>query len=181
LKYLSLMILSLVLLFPTTTLAEETVEENNWEVSFGTTQMFIGWYDKGSSPVPTASATLILSRKVFGDFALWGVFNLPLVPNKRVTEDGLLVETQTPPTFMLGASYELMSYEISKTKSLGIDAGASVGRPLTLDGQLFPVGAFRFKILTSQDSTMYAGVTTSPYNAEGDLVWGIIYGAGTRF
>lgn len=156
-------------------------EENSWEVSFGTTQMFIGWYDKGSSPVPTASATLILSRKVLGDFALWGVFNLPLVPNKRVSEDGLLVETQTPPTFMLGASYELMLHEISKTKSLGIDAGASVGRPLTVNGQLFPVGAFRFKILTSQDSTMYAGVTTSPYNAEGDLVWGIIYGAGTRF
>lgn len=180
-KYKALFILSLFLLFPSDVLAEQTVEDNPWEVSFGTTQMFVGWYEKGSSPVPTASATLILSRRVFEDFALWSVFNLPLAPNKRVTEEGLLVETQTPPTFMLGASYELMDYSISKTKSFGLDVGLSVGRPLTLEGQLFPVGAFRFKILTSQDSTMYAGVTTSPYNPEGDLVWGIIYGAGTRF
>lgn len=181
-KHNPLILLSLVLL---TSVAQAEsyppVEENNWEVSFGTTQMFIGWYEKGSSPVPTASATIIFSRKIFKDFALWSVLNLPLAPNKRVTEEGLLVETQTPPTLMLGASYEVFKYEISETKSLGIDAGLSVGRSLTLDGDLFPVGAFRLKFLTSQDNTMYVGATTSPYNAEGDVVWGIIYGAGTRF
>jgi hypothetical protein len=181
-KHNPLILLSLVLL---TSVAQAEsyppVEENNWEVSFGTTQMFIGWYEKGSSPVPTASATIIFSRKIFKDFALWSVLNLPLAPNKRVTEEGLLVETQTPPTLMLGASYEVFKYEISETKSLGIDAGISVGRSLTLEGKMFPVGAFRFKFLTSQDNTMYVGATTSPYNAEGDVVWGVIYGAGTRF
>lgn len=177
-KFSIVLVLSLsVFLTPSISQAEE----NNWEVSFGTTQMFIGWYEKGSSPVPTASATIILSRRIFDDFALWSVLNLPLAPNKRVTEEGLLVETQTPPTLMLGASYEVFKYEISETKSLGVDTGISVGRSLTLEGEIFPVGAFRLKFLTSQDNTMYVGATTSPYNAEGDLVWGIIYGAGTRF
>jgi hypothetical protein len=156
-------------------------EDNPWEVSFGTTQMFVGWYEKGSSPVPTASATLILSRRVFEDFALWAVFNLPLTPNKRVTEEGVLTDTQTPPTFMLGASYELISYTLGRHKSVGLDVGFSAGRPLTLEGQVFPVGAMRVKLLRNEDSTIYVGVTTSPYNPEGDLVWGIIYGMGTRF
>lgn len=173
---LTLLILS-VLLTPTISHAEE----NNWEVSFGTTQMFIGWYEKGSHPVPTSSATFILSRKVYESFALWAVFNLPLVPNKRVTEDGLLVETQTPPSFMLGASYELFKYKFKDEKSVGIDVGASVGHPITLDGRFFPVGAFRLKYLKDEDSSMYLGLTTSPYTPEGDLIWGLIYGMGYRF
>ena len=174
---ITLMLAFSVLLAPSVSHADE----NNWEVSFGTTQMFIGWYKKGSHPVPTASATFILSRKVYESFALWAVFNLPLVPNKRVTDEGLLEETQTPPSFMLGASYELLSYEFTDKKSVGLDVGASVGHPITLEGQFFPVGAFRLKFLKDEDSSMYAGVTTSPYNPEGDLVWGLIYGMGYRF
>jgi len=156
-------------------------EENKWEVSIGSTQMFIGSYEKGSYPVPTGSATFILSRSVYESFALWMIFNLPLTPNRRLTEDGLLIESQTPPSFLLGASYELMGYQISDTKSLGLDVGASVGHPITLEGQLFPVGAFRLKFVKDKDSTIYAGVTTSPYNPEGDLVWGVISGMGYRF
>lgn len=174
---IALLLILSVLLTPSISHAEE----NNWEVSLGTTQMFIGWYEKGSHPVPTASATFILSRKVYESFALWAVFNLPLVPNKRVTEEGLLEESQTPPSFMLGASYELLSYKFAKKKSVGLDVGASVGHPITLEGQFFPVGAFRLKFVKDEDSTMYAGVTTSPYNPEGDLVWGLIYGMGYRF
>ena len=175
-RFLYLLIV-LMLLSPSTSHSEE----NNWEVSFGTTQMFIGWNNKGASPVPTASTTLIISRTVFSDFALWGVVNLPLVPNKRITEDGVLEETQTPPTLMLGVSYEIAKFKIDDKKSLGIDTGVSIGRSLTKEGQLFPVGAFRLKIFTSEDTSIYAGATTSPYNAEGDLVVGFIYGIGTRF
>lgn len=178
-KHITVLFLSL--LFLSTALAQEVEEGNNWEVSFGTTQMFIGWNNKGASPVPTASTTLILSRTVFSDFALWGVVNLPLVPNKRITEDGVLEETQTPPTLMLGVSYEIAKFKIDDKKSLGIDTGVSIGRSLTKEGQLFPVGAFRLKIFTSEDNSIYAGATTSPYNAEGDLVVGFIYGIGTRF
>ena len=174
---ITLMLAFFVLLAPSVSHADE----NNWEVSMGSTQMFIGWYKKGSYPVPTSSATFILSRRVYKSFALWAVFNLPLAPNKRVTKDGLLVETQTPPTFMLGASYELVRYAFTDTKSVGLDVGASVGHPLTLEGQLFPVGAFRLKFIKDKDSTMYAGVTTSPYNPEGDLVWGLVSGMGYRF
>jgi hypothetical protein len=118
---------------------------------------------------------------MYESFALWVVFNLPTSSNKRFTEEGLLVESQTPPSLMLGASYELLGYEISDKKSLGLDVGASVGHTITLNGQFFPVGAFRLKFVKDEDSTMYAGVTTSPYNPDGDLVWGLIYGMGYRF
>lgn len=180
-KYMPLMILSLILLFPMTTLAEETVEENKWEVSFGTTQMFLGWNREGAFPVPTASTTLILSRTVFSHFALWGVVNLPLVPNKRITEEGVLEDTQTPPSLMLGVSYEIAKLKIDDKKSLGVDTGVSIGRSLAKVGQLFPVGAFRIKIFINEDTSIYAGATTSPYNADGDLVVGFVYGVGTRF
>lgn len=163
------------------TSATSHAEDNKWEVSIGSTQMFIGSYEKGSYPVPTGSATFILSRRVYESFALWAVFNLPLTPNRRLTEEGLLVESVTPPSFLLGASYELVTHKISDTKSLGLDVGASVGHPITLEGQFFPVGAFRLKFVKDKDSTIYAGVTTSPYNPEGDLVWGVISGMGYRF
>jgi len=174
---IALLLILSVLLTPTISHADE----NNWEVSLGTTQMFIGGYEEGSIPVPTNSATFILSRKVYESFALWVVFNLPTTSNRRYTEEGFIEETQTPPSLMLGASYELLSYEFAKKKSVGLDVGASVGHTITLDGQFFPVGAFRLKFVKDEDSTMYAGVTTSPYNPEGDLVWGLIYGMGYRF
>ena len=174
---IALLLILSVLLTPTISHAEE----NNWEVSLGTTQMFIGGYEEGSIPVPTNSATFILSRKVYESFALWAVFNLPTSSNKRFTEEGLLVESQTPPSLMLGASYELLSYDLTDNKYLGLDVGASLGHTITLNGQFFPVGAFRLKFVKDKDSTMYAGVTTSPYNPPGDLVWGLIYGMGYRF
>ena len=177
-KYL---FLALILLLPVELYAESETKESLWEVSFGTTQMFLGWNNEGSFPVPTASTTLILSRTVFSDFALWGVVNLPLVPNKRITEDGVLEDTQTPPSLMLGVSYEIAKLKIDDKKSLGIDTGVSIGRSLAKVGQLFPVGAFRIKIFINEDTSIYAGATTSPYNAEGDLVVGFVYGVGTRF
>ena len=176
-KYL---FLALILLLPVELYAESETKESLWEVSFGTTQMFLGWNNEGSFPVPTASTTLI-SRTVFSDFALWGVVNLPLVPNKRITEDGVLEDTQTPPSLMLGVSYEIAKLKIDDKKSLGIDTGVSIGRSLAKVGQLFPVGAFRIKIFINEDTSIYAGATTSPYNAEGDLVVGFVYGVGTRF
>ena len=124
--------------------------------------MFSGVYEEGSIPVPSNSATFILSRKVYESFALWAVFNLPTSSNKRFTEEGLHVESQTPPSLMLGASYELLSYDLTDNKYLGLDVGASLGHTITLNGQFFPVGAFRLKFVKDKDSTMYAGVTTSP-------------------
>lgn len=172
---------ALVSIALTLSLLKPALAENSWEVSFGTTQLFSSWYSKESSPVPTASATLILSRKVVGDFALWGVFNLPLAPNKVVTSNGVSELTMTPPTFMLGASYEVLSVSMGENKKIGVDLGGSVGRSLTLDGQFFPVGATRLKLMKGEDMTIYLGLTTAPYNPQGDLIWGLIYGAGTRF
>ena len=156
-------------------------EEKPWEGSIGTTNLFIGWYGRDSSPVPTASTTFILSRRVFDDFALWGVLNLPLSPNKIVTEDGVLIQELTPPTLMFGTSYELLYHQFDEATAVGLDIGVSIGRALTLDSPLFPVGAYRFKLIHSKTSTIYFGVTTSPYNAEGDLVFGLIHGAGIKF
>lgn len=156
-------------------------ETNLWEVSIGTTQLFSSWYSKESSPVPTASATLMISREVFQDFAIWGVFNLPLAPNKVVTKDGVSELTMTPPTMMIGGSYELISYSFSESKRVGMDIGASLGKALASDWGFFPVGAGRIKLVKGEDTTLYVGVTTAPYNFRGDLIWGLIYGAGTRF
>lgn len=156
-------------------------ETNLWEVSIGTTQLFSSWYSKESSPVPTASATLMISRGVFQDFAIWGVFNLPLAPNKVVTKDGVSELTMTPPTMMVGGSYELISYSFSESKRVGMDIGASLGKALASDWGFFPVGAGRVKLVKGEDTTLYVGVTTAPYNSKGDLIWGLIYGAGTRF
>jgi hypothetical protein len=173
-RILALLILSL----PISSYAND---HNPWEVSLGTTQMFFGWYGEDSSQVPTSSATLILSRELIGGLSAWGVFNLPLTPNKRVTAEGVIEDTITLPTLMLGLSYEALSYQYDERKRIGLDAGLSVGRPLTLKGQVFPVGAFRLKLVKDNENTVYVGLTTSPYNPEGDLVWGLIYGMGTKF
>ena len=91
------------------------VEENNWEVSYRHYRCLLA----GMRRVHLLCRQLLLPLSspvgIFEDFALWSVLNLPLAPNKRVTEEGLLVETQTPPTLMLGASYEVFKYEISET------------------------------------------------------------------
>ena len=70
----------LILILPFSTHAND---HNPWEVSLGTTQMFFGWYGEESSQIPTSSATLILSRELIGGISAWGVFNLPLTPNRR--------------------------------------------------------------------------------------------------
>lgn len=155
--------------------------ESKWEVSIGSTQMFVGGVKNQTFPLPTASSTLIFSRTIFEDFALWAIVNFPLSANKRLTSEGVIVEDQTPPVAMLGASYTLLQSKIGERKSVGLDAGLSLGRTIDLAGQYFPVGAFRVKLLKDQDSSIFAGVTTSPYNRSGDMVWGVIYGMGYRF
>lgn len=156
-------------------------DDNPWEVSLGTTQMFFGWYGEESSQIPTSSATLILSRELIGGISAWGVFNLPLTPNRKWIKGEVFEETITPPSIMLGLSYETICYRYGKDKIIGLDTGLSIGRPLTLEGQIFPVGAFRFKLVKGNESTVYVGLTSSPYNPNGDLVWGLIYGMGTKF
>ena len=166
----------LAILYPLGTSAKP-----KWEASLGQTQMFVGGVKNRSFPLPTMSSTLILSRSLYESFALWTIVNFPLSENKRITKDGVLVDSQTPPTFMLGTSYNLFVYNFDETYSLGLDLGLSLGRTIDLEGQYFPIGAFRFKLLTGQHNTMYVGVTTSPYNMKGDMIWGVIYGLGQRF
>jgi len=129
--------------------------ESKWEVSIGSTQMFVGGVKNQTFPLPTASSTLILSRTIYENFALWAIMNFPLTVNKRLTSEGVVVEDQTPPVAMLGASYTLLESNMG--------------------------GSFRVKLIKDQDSTLFAGVTASPYNKEGDMVWGVIYGMGYRF
>ena len=173
--------LLLILLCIILTASSARARVNPWEVSFGTTQMFSGWYDKDSSSLPASSATLIISREIFGNLSAWGIFNLPLVPNQEVTSSGNLVWTQTPPALMLGGSYQLVSYEFDKGRVLGLDFGASIGKAFVRDGKFFPVTAFRLKVVKDRDMTVFAGLSTSPYSVEGDLVWGLVYGVGTKF
>ena len=156
--------------------------DDPWEISFGSTQIFSGWYGEKESYLPTSSATLIASYEAIEDFALWGVFNLPLVPNQKVTEDGILVQTQTPPTAMFGLSYQPIEIEFDEGEyALGLDFGASVGVELIRRARVFPVGATRLKVIKKGGTTVYMGLTTSPYNANGDLVFGLVYGVGTKF
>lgn len=173
--------LALVLLLPSYSYADSDSKENLWEISFGNTQLFSGWYNGEDSYLPTSSTTLILSYRVYGDFALWGVFNLPLVPNQKLTKDGELIRTKTPPALMFGASYEIVRFKFDKKRWIGIDTGLSVGRALVIESRFFPVGATRLKVIKDKDTTYYIGLTTSPYNSDGDLVFGLVYGAGMRF
>ena len=174
-------VLLLLLFFPFCAFADSDTEENLWEVSFGNTLLFSGWYGERESYLPTSSTTIIASYKVYGDFALWSVFNLPLVPNQKLTEDGELVRTQTPPALMFGASYELIRLKFDDGRWIGIDTGLSIGRALVIESRFFPVSATRLKVIKNKDTTYYIGLTTSPSNADGDLVFGLVYGAGMRF
>lgn len=166
---------TLLILFPTISFAEA-----KWEVSIGSTQMFVGGVKDKTFPLPTASSTLIVSRSLYEDFALWAIVNFPLSVNKRITNEGVVVEAQTPPVVMLGLSYTFFGHRIDEKKSIGLDAGFSLGRTIDLAGQYFPIGAIRFKYL-KEDSSIYIGLTTSPYNMDGDMVYGVIYGLGHRF
>lgn len=156
-------------------------QDNPWEISFGSTQMFSGWYSKEVSHLPTSSMTAVLSYEILESITVWGVFNLPLVPNQKLTSEGLIVQNQTPPALMLGGSFQPILIEVKKDRDLGIDLGASIGKEIALSGRFFPVGAARLKLIIDDSTTVYAGVTTSPYNADGDLLWGLIYGVGTKF
>lgn len=173
---LFILFISLSLLLPTNTQAE-----NKWEASLGQTQMFVGGIKGRSFPLPTVSSTIILSRSVYENFALWAIVNFPLSANKRLTSDGVLVEDQTPPVAMFGASYNILSHDLDEGKSLGFDIGLSLGRTIDLAGRYFPIGALRFKFLKDEGSTLYVGVTTSPYDTNGGMVWGVVYGMGYRF
>jgi hypothetical protein len=143
--------------------------------------MVIGWYGKGSLPVPTSSATVVLGYSLSESFSLWSVFNLPLSPNRKVNGEGLIEETLTPPSFMLGGSYQLFKIDVSETDTFGMDIGLSIGRTIALEGLFFPVGASRFKFLMGDRSSAFIGLTTSPYNSDGEIVWGLVYGMGKRF
>jgi hypothetical protein len=33
----------------------------------------------------------------------------------------------------------------------------------------------------SDRSSAFIGLTTSPYNSDGEIVWGLVYGMGKRF
>jgi hypothetical protein len=169
-------LLTLVALSPLTSYADP-----KWEASLGQTQMFVGGFKDQSLPLPTVSSTIILSRSLYEGFALWIIVNFPNSANKRLTKEGVVVDTHTPPVAMLGLSYNVFEYDYDETNQIGVDMGLSLGRTIDLSGQYFPVGAFRFKLLTGKYNTMYVGVTTSPYNMEGDMVWGVIYGLGHRF
>jgi len=156
-------------------------QDNPWEISFGNTKMFSGWYSKEVSHLPTSSMTAVLSYELLDSITVWGVFNLPLVPNQKLTSKGLIVQNQTPPTLMLGGSFQPVLIEVKKDRYLGLDIGASIGKEIALSNRLFPVGAARLKLIIDDSTTVYTGVTSSPYNTDGDLLWGLIYGVGTKF
>ena len=78
-------------------------------------------------------------------------------------------------------SLDKVYLEMGQKTILGLDIGASIGRELTLDGRIFPIGASRIKVVVDNSNSAYLGLTTSPYNADGDLVFGLVYGVGMRF
>jgi len=108
----------------------------------------------------------------------------PYIVNRAlplVKEPSAPKSPKTPPALMFGASYEIVRLKYDKKRWIGIDTGLSVGRALVIESRFFPVSATRLKVIKDKDTTYYIGLTTSPYNSDGDLVFGLVYGAGMRF
>ena len=61
--------------------------------------------------------------------------------------EGLLIETLTPPSFMIGGSYQIFKIDFSGADSFGMDIGLSIGRTIALEGLFFPVGRHALRCL----------------------------------
>ena len=156
---------------------EETVERHPWELSFGTTQLFEGWFGESELNLPVSSATLMLSRQLGEYVNLWAIFNLPLVPSQEVQPDGSTRLTRSAPVFLAGASLILFNTKLSKSNRLSADLGLYGGKILRKDGPYFPLSALRLNILKGQDTTIYLGLSASV----GVDTLGLVYGVGHRF
>ena len=103
-------------------------QDNPWEISFGGTQMFSGWYSKEVSHLPTSSMTAVLSYEILECITVWGIFNLPLVPNQKLTPEGLVIQNQTPPALMLGGSFQPILVEVKRIATLVSTSGPLSGK-----------------------------------------------------
>jgi len=149
----------------------------NWELSFGTTQLFEGWFGESELNLPVSSATLMLARALGERFHLWAIFNLPLVPSQEVQADGSARLTRSAPVFLFGGSVVLFTEKVSKKNRLSADLGLWGGKVLRRGGPYFPLSALRLKILKGEDTTLYLGLSASV----GVDTLGLIYGVGHRF
>lgn len=156
---------------------EERAERHLWELSFGTTQLFEGWFGESELNLPVSSATLMLSRQLGEHVNLWAIFNLPLVPSQEVQPDGSTRLTRSAPVFLAGASLILFNTKLSKSNRLSADLGLYGGKILRKAGPYFPLSALRFNILKGQDTTIYLGLSASV----GVDTLGLVYGVGHRF
>ena len=157
----------------------ETAEERPfpWEVSFGTTQLFEGWFGKSELRLPVSSATLMLSRQFGNHINLWAIFNLPLVPSQEILRDGSSRLTRSAPVILFGPSLILFSVPISSTNRLSADLGLYGSKVLRAGGPWFPLSALRINLLKGADTTVYLGLSAS---TEINTL-GLIYGVGHRF
>ncbi len=152
-------------------------EERLWELSFGTTQLFEGWFGEDELDLPVSSATVMLSRDITGWLNAWVIFNLPLVSAQVITKDGELKTSRSAPALLLGLSADLFEARVSRRDSFKLELGLYAGQVLREGGRAFPLAALRGVVLKGGDTTLYIGVSGSALLES----VGLIYGVGHRF
>ncbi len=154
---------------------KEKKPEPIWDVSFGTSQLFEGWFHKDTQGIiPTTSALLtnelFLTRKI----SLALAFNLPMVPSRRVI-DGKISESYSAPANLVGPAIDLFHLSVSKRATFKVQVSLLMGTVIKPELPIFPLSAFRLKIESDEKSGVYIGVSASLAVNSIGLIYGVLY------
>lgn len=147
-----------------------------WEVSFGTNQLFEGWFRDANGVLPTTSALIINEWLITDRISLGLAFNLPMVPSRKVV-DGKISESYSAPAILIGPAVDLLRFTVSKRAIFKTQVSLLMGSVIKKEMPIFPLAAFRLKIETAEKSGVYIGISAS---LAIDSI-GLIYGVSHRF
>jgi hypothetical protein len=173
-------LICLLILCPSSSYAQDQSTQEKptpiWEVSFGTNQLFEGWFRDSTGVLPTTSALIINEWLITDRISLGLAFNLPMVPSRKVV-DGKISESYSAPAVLIGPAVDLLRFSISKRAIFKTQFSLLIGSVIKDEMPIFPLGALRLKIETAEKSGVYIGVSAS---LAVDSI-GLIYGVSHRF
>jgi len=152
---------------------------SEWELSFGTSQLFSSGFledDQQGETLPTTSA-LFISEYFFSK--RWGfvaLFNLPLTP-ERTLRNGEVISRFAAPTLAAGLEWTPLSWDVREASRLEVQFALMGGAVLAPSGRFFPLSALRLHLLQNEGFALYVG-TAFAFRLD---TLALIYGIGHRF
>ncbi len=156
----------------------DTATSDLLEISFGTAQIFATpELDLATKELlPTTSALFIGEWFFWRSVGLVTLLNLPLSTAKSI-RNNQVIESFSPPTLAVGLSWAPVSWAFRETSRFEMQLALLGGALLASDGRLFPLAAFRLRLLQNEGFALYLGAAFA-FRVESSA---LIYGVGHRF